>query len=142
MTTLTNKRVKARKEHICNFCGNKIPRGETYNYSTHVFDGQVYSWRSHAKCDDLCSAIWDFVDPDEGMTYELFCDNLREIADTFVCPECPYRDKEADDCDCSLEMKCIGVIHEFFEKYKLVQNVPGEFRAVLRKPEAAKPWGR
>lgn len=69
------------------------------------------------------------------MTYEDFCDNLREVAATFICPECPYYDKDADDCDSSLDMKCIDHIYEFFQKYNLVMTEPYVWKCVPKESE-------
>ena len=126
METIRSNNYKARKEHRCNYCGHVIPKGDTYHRSTHVFDGRLYDWKCHLKCNDLSSEIWNFVDPDEGMTFEDFHDGLKEIADTFICPKCPNWDKEKDDCRKCLSMECIDHIHKFFQTHSLVQR--GLFR--------------
>lgn len=54
METLSNEsKVKARKEHCCNFCSEKISIGQPYYSSTHVNDGDIYAWRTHVECRDL-----------------------------------------------------------------------------------------
>lgn len=54
METLTYpKETKAIKEHICNFCNSRIPKGDTYFKSTHKFDGMVYDWKSHKHCSEI-----------------------------------------------------------------------------------------
>lgn len=133
METIKRETRKARKKHYCNFCGNDIQKGETYKHSTNKADCGIYTWKCHEKCSELACIIWDIVDPDEGMTHEDFCDKLREVAGTFICPECPYYDKDADDCDCSLEMKCIDHIYEFFQKYDLVMTEPYVWKCVEKK---------
>ena len=50
METLSDKRVKARKEHTCDFCGKKIVKGEEYRRSTHVYEGQIYDWHGCDRC--------------------------------------------------------------------------------------------
>ena len=135
METIWSGDVKARKQHRCYYCGNVIEKGEVYHKSKHKYDGSVYEWKCHCKCNDIASEIWDYVDPDNGMTDDDFCDNLRDIADTFICPECPYHDNDSDDCDCSLDMKCIDHIHQFFQKYRLVCRVPYCFKVEERTKE-------
>ena len=43
METLSDKRVKARKEHTCDFCEKKIVKGEEYRRSIYVYDGEIYT---------------------------------------------------------------------------------------------------
>lgn len=40
------KETKAKKEHSCNFCLDKIKVDEIYIKSTYVFDGQIYDWKT------------------------------------------------------------------------------------------------
>ena len=136
METLKRETRKARKKHYCNYCGNDIQKDETYIHSTNKADCGIYTWKSHEKCSELASIIWNIVDPDEGMTYEDFRDNLREVAYTFICPECPYRNAETDDCDCALRMKCIDHIYEFFQNFDLVMKDPYVWKCVKKESEA------
>ena len=100
MEVIRTKIRKARKEYRCSFCGCKISKGEQYRHSTNKCDGSLYVWRDHLHCAALCSEIWDYVDPDDGMTSEDFCDAIKELAHTFYCPfHCDKFDKEHDDCD-------------------------------------------
>lgn len=138
VTTITSEVRKARKRHCCDYCGNYIEKGETYRHSINKADCGLYSWKSHEKCAELAGIIWDIVDPDEGMTADQFCDNLREVAYTFICPECPYRNAETDDCDCALRMKCIDHIYEFFQNYDLVMKEPYVWKCVKKESGVAK----
>jgi hypothetical protein len=101
MQTIKHKVVKARKEHRCDFCGYKISKGETYDYSLNKGDGgDLYYWRTHAHCEELCGAIWDYVDPYAGMTYDEFNEGVEELMTTFYCPfHCDKFDKDACECD-------------------------------------------
>ena len=73
----------------------------------------------------LCRAAWrKFVTQTE---------TTSEVADQFVCPECPYHDKETEDCDCSLDMKCIEHIHAFFQEHELVREKPWGWRLVEKQ---------
>ena len=76
----------ARKRHVCDYCDAYIEPGEKYDYATLVdCDGHLYEWKSHKECSFIASEIWDFADPDEGMTGDDFRDTCREICITFVC---------------------------------------------------------
>ena len=50
------KETQARKEHRCDFCNEKILKGQKYIASTHVYD-YIYTWRSHKWCDKLCTRL-------------------------------------------------------------------------------------
>ncbi len=50
MGTIRDKRVKARKEHVCDYCEKKIVKGEEYRLSTHTYDGEIYDWHSCDRC--------------------------------------------------------------------------------------------
>lgn len=134
---LSNVTRKARKRHVCNFCGHPIEPGEKYNNQTNVFDGRAYTWKDHLECQDLCNEIWDFVDPDEGMDSDAFRSALRELSSTFVCKNCPHRTvrEGLEDCDEELSMKCIRHIHKFFKEFELVRDrsCPYDFRVKRRE---------
>jgi hypothetical protein len=124
MHTIKHKVVKARKEHQCDFCGHKISKGEKYDYSLNKGDdGDLYHWRSHVHCAELCSAIWDYVDPDDGMTYDDFNNGVHELITTFYCPfHCDKFDKETCDCDSFYSDdsdNCIRKFAEFMRTRKL-----------------------
>lgn len=73
MKTLSNgKETKARKEHKCNFCGGRIPIRDKYINSTHVYDGEIYDWKTHTYCDKLASDLNMYDDCDEGVTQDDF----------------------------------------------------------------------
>ena len=100
MITLTHKHVKARKPHHCDLCGCVIQKGEVYEWQSNVSDGQLYTFRAHLHCQDLSSAIWNYVDPDEGMTLDAFQEAVQSLMSTFYCPfHCAKYNKELHDCD-------------------------------------------
>ena len=115
---LDRKNRKARKTHICDYCGREIKKGETYDWSKNVYDGTIYEWRCHLKCGSVAGDIWDFADPDEGMDGQLFADSCREVCQCFVCPDCPEWDKEYRDC-AKDETYCIDALYEFFKTHEI-----------------------
>ena len=117
MEVIRTKIKKARKEHQCSFCGCKISKGEQYRHSTNKCDGSLYVWKEHLHCAALCNEIWDYVDPDEGMTSDDFCDAIKELAHTFYCPfHCDKFDKENDECDeCFDYDSCVRKFAEFMK---------------------------
>ena len=42
---------KARKEHRCIWCGQKILIGETYRHERSVYDGDMQNHKWHLECD-------------------------------------------------------------------------------------------
>jgi len=84
--TLVDKRVKARKEHSCDFCDKRIVKGEEYRYSKIVNDGDLYSWHSCDRCKEyVTKAFKEFGDwASDGLTEEMFRefihDNYEEVA--------------------------------------------------------------
>lgn len=115
---IAQKNVKARKAHHCDYCGGIIEKGELHDWSKHIFDGDFYEWRCHMACARVASAIWDYVDPDEGMSDQDFMDGCQEVCQRFICPDCPHWNKEYDDCD-EDETFCIDRMDAFFKTHEL-----------------------
>ena len=105
---------KAMKPHLCDYCGGFIDKGETYDYQKTIYDGRFYEWRVHLACARVASAIWDYCDPDEGMSDQEFQDGCREVCERFICPDCPEWDEEYKFCNKD-ETYCIDRMDEFFK---------------------------
>ena len=73
------KRVKARKDHICSWCGCDIYTGETYITSVLKYDGTIYAWKNHIKCGELVSKL--NMEGDEGVTGDDFYEYITEEYD-------------------------------------------------------------
>ena len=119
---IKSKVLKARKEHHCYFCGGRISKGERYNKSINKnLDGQLFIWKSHIHCGELCDKIWDYVDPYDGMTSDDFSDAVRELADTFYCPyHCEKYNNNNKDCDEFFDNDtCVRKFAEFMKTRKL-----------------------
>lgn len=80
MDTLVDKRVKARKEHTCDFCNKTISKGEEYRYSKIAYEGEIYSWHSCDRCKpyvtEAFKELGDLID--EGLTQEMFREFMHE----------------------------------------------------------------
>ena len=122
METIRSSTVKAAKPHICCFCGCEIPKGERYECDVNVFDGKPYTWRSHIRCKELCGKIWDYVEPDEGMNGDEFCEAVENLMYTFYCPfHCDEYDKETCDCDRGFDADvCVKRFASFMEIRELM----------------------
>lgn len=117
---------KARKEHTCNYCGGVIKENEVYSY-TKIKGDYLYDWKAHLKCEAVASGLWDFIDPDDGMTQDDFFDGCQEFCRTFVCPNCEHMDKESDECEID-ETFCIDRIAKVLDDYDLVSRRDGIYR--------------
>ena len=95
---LLSKRVKARKNHICDYCGLKINTGDQYTYAKIVSDDEyIHSWKSHLHCDKIVQKIDMFTKNDHepitqsdfiehvGVEYDDICfdHNLVEVDSTW-----------------------------------------------------------
>lgn len=80
MNTLDDKRVKARKRHACDYCGNIIEVGEEYRYSKHEFDGMLYDWHSCDRCKDYVRECFEneYYNTDDGLAEDTFCEFMNE----------------------------------------------------------------
>ena len=87
----------ARKEHRCMYCGGVIHKGEKYQRSTNVYDGRVYDWVTHEKCEEIAELLnmygrtWD-----DGLTQPAFDEFVWDA----ICDFFPDSDEA---CDMSIE---------------------------------------
>jgi ribosomal protein L24E len=77
MEILKDKKVKAKKEHACFFCGGKIKKGETYHYQVNTSDGLV-AIKMHTKCQEIALKLDMYDHCDEGLNDELFWEEIIE----------------------------------------------------------------
>lgn len=118
---LARKEVVARKPHRCGWCHGVIQKGEKYDWSKYIFDGDFHEWRSHLSCMRVAMAIWDYVDPDEGMSDDEFMYGCQDVCGTFVCPDCEDFDKEYGDCKLD-ETYCIDKLDAFLQTHELYRD--------------------
>jgi hypothetical protein len=77
-TLISSNKPKARTEHKCSYCDGVIKRGETYIKQSVVFDGRMYSWKSHFRCNAIAIKLNMFDDCDEGVTQYDFWEIVEE----------------------------------------------------------------
>lgn len=78
MEVVTDVLRKAKKAHKCGLCGLTIDKGETYSYQFCKDGGDVWSFKSHCSCVDLATDLDLYDDQDNGVTEEIFKDQVRE----------------------------------------------------------------
>jgi len=70
---------KARKNHMCDYCGLKIEKGSNYEISNFADCGDIWTWKSHEKCTQIAHKLNMFECTfTEGLTGEMFCENIIE----------------------------------------------------------------
>lgn len=80
-TIKQQKEFKARKNHRCDYCNGTIDKSDKYMKSTHVYDGMIYDWKSHHKCNDLTSLL--SMGGEEGITDDIFNEEVCEAYNNF-----------------------------------------------------------
>ena len=107
----------ARNIHKCDYCGGTIRPLERYRLCVNKFDGKLYEWKAHEKCEYIAQEIWDYADPDEGMDSDDFCEACSDVCRTFVCPDCGKWD--TDECD---ESYCLDKLYDLFQTKELYRE--------------------
>lgn len=95
MEVLADNTVVARKEHICNFCSQKIRKGERYNIQIIKDNGEIYTWKAHL----TCLMVARDADYDDGLTEDDFRRIVMEdYAQQGKCLGCPHKDDKCAEC--------------------------------------------
>ena len=77
MTAVGVQERTARRSHLCDYCGEEIPRGQRYRRWAWV-DGHVCTVRAHLACDDLAAAAA------EEEEYEVSAETLHLALDPYL----------------------------------------------------------
>jgi len=115
--------VVARKPHTCRLCGHRIAKGEEYLRQTLRGDDGPYEYKTHLHCSRIATAIWDYVDPDDGMAGDDFITAVHELLDTFVCRwHCDQYDAASKSCphDGYPEDACVRKFADYLKTHTLV----------------------
>lgn len=113
---ISDKDSKARKPHICDYCGETIEAGEVYNHCV-IKGDDIYTWDAHMVCKSVASDLWDYIDPWEGMTADDFQEGCQKFCRTFICPDCKQWE---DECEQG-EPFCIQKIYDFLKTHDFVR---------------------
>jgi len=76
LITLNTKAPKAKKDHVCDWCGFIIKSGSKYQSQTNIYDGDLYVWKNHMECLAIAQKLNMFDDCDEGVTGADFCEYI------------------------------------------------------------------
>jgi hypothetical protein len=77
MERISTETRTARKDHICDWCGLKIYKGETYRVDA-LKDGAFYTWKSHPACQNMVNQFDTFNDCEDLSRLE-FEDAITEM---------------------------------------------------------------
>lgn len=86
--------VTAKKDHTCNFCGEKILKGSIYVFSTHKHEGDLYNWKTHKYCGKLASVMNMYENCDDGVTEDDFTEHVSNFHDDLLIDLLPKGDKK------------------------------------------------
>lgn len=130
MEQISSRKPIARKEYCCNYCRDKIEKGQRYQRSFWKDGGIAYEWISHLECQFIVNELWDYYGPDYGVDSEDFGEMCHSFCQDFICPACAYWDKAYDECsedNCYIE--CFDKIVETLKKkyIKYVPKQPGDW---------------
>lgn len=70
--------IKARKEHVCEYCLRKIKPGERYRVEKGKFDGDFFSRACCSDCMPHTNKFWRWTDYECGDIYDAFCEYLAQ----------------------------------------------------------------
>ena len=133
MVLIGTTKPKARREYRCDFCGGKILKGETYDNTVMVGDDGLYHWKSHLICSKIASLLWNFIDPDDGMTSDNFHEGVRSYCSQFVCPHCTESSlDENGDCLKDENDYCADKVLDRLGKFEL-KKVKYEWVEIARE---------
>lgn len=79
----------ARKEHLCDLCGETIYKGKRYVHLVQTSDGIFFNSHYHEDCYDLIERYCRTRDMDDPYEDAMVLDDIRER----VCDDCDVRPK-------------------------------------------------
>lgn len=106
---------KARKDHVCEFCGQAIRKGEKYSYETGKYEGEIFA----RKLCLVCKNILDEFGRDSGESeFEWYW--ITDWLSDFFCYDCEHGTKGKDDCE--MQPQNCPLIRSKFETKEYTQN--------------------
>ena len=84
MEQISSRKPVARKEYCCDYCRNKIEKGQRY-YRSFWKDDVAYEWIAHLECQFIVNELWDYYDPAYGVDSENFGEMCHDFCQNFIC---------------------------------------------------------
>jgi len=108
---LSKSKPRARKVHRCNYCNGEIMKGEVYIYSKLVNEGGLYTWKSHTQCQTIAEKLEMFDSAEDGLTEEMFCENIREEYEYLIEYLNIDSDEQPEKVDFQEKLRCLCEHH-------------------------------
>lgn len=86
MEILKENFPRARKEHCCDWCQQKIEPGIKYKHQIWK-DDNFFTWKSHLKCDEVADFLMNYFDMEGGMDQTQFIDACFTFLADYIHPE-------------------------------------------------------
>lgn len=155
MVIISERFKKARCDHICNWCGDAIRSKERYHDAFIKNDGDVYHWKSCARCKFIADELHDYIYDawDNVADAQSFEDGIQNFLHDHVCKDClNYEYSHWGSC-CSLDRsgtECLDIVGEVLLHNQLVYELqdpacphdcvrnPRIYKLVPRKPNLTK----
>lgn len=87
-------KTKAKKDHRCNFCCERISAGSTYFKSTLKHDGELHDWKTHTHCADLADRMKMYDDEPDGVSSDVFCEHIHNKHDDLLIGIFPVAERQ------------------------------------------------
>lgn len=102
---------KAKKEHTCDLCNQKIAVGEKYSRFTGKYDGDMLDVKHHLLCERMCKAYCAWANETEYANEDVqewlreeychICENYEECTvSEFECPIIRENFVKGGSCHC------------------------------------------
>lgn len=99
--------TKAKRDHLCDFCGQKIRQGEKYMKSTHKQDGDIYDWKTHDWCQKLSHQMEMYDDAPDGVSQDMFVEYVSDAHDDILINQLP-NSETGQFSDVIKQLKCVN----------------------------------
>lgn len=117
--------IKARKEHVCDYCSQAIVKGAKYEDFVGKGDEGVFHFKSHMICRFVAQELSHkyMITADGGLTKDQFEDAVNAFFEEFIYS------------------KDVGLV-TFPEKIVMVANILREYEFVCELKKPSKPYSR
>lgn len=79
MDIISNELRRARKPHVCNWCGGSIAKGDTYRDQVNADGGSLWTWKNHVACGHFAAEYCEDYYGD-GVSKDSFLDAVSDMA--------------------------------------------------------------